>query len=537
MSSVSLYEFKRCNYGNSASWDSYWYPLGQEVLDISWHSGDPLTAGAYSIRVNVSSQQKLTGCSVKVNIKNTGTASGTGTVYCYLYTSDPTTGSYVTSVPSGYIKSTSASVTLSANAGKYQTFSFTGLSITASTTLYCIITASWPVATWYFELYDWNNGTSGFGTPTATGTFADMSTTVGTPTASVVDLTGNFPSTYIAGYSKVKVAAAVSTGSGATISTVKLSYPGGTTVNMTYNSSTQKYEATTAAPITGNTTFTVTATNSSGYSASKTVSITGVVPYTTPSVTINESGTYRCNSGGTKESGGTHFRAQATANWYSSLSGNALLKFTVKIKPSGAETNLTSGVQSSAISGMSNANQSYTIVFTIQDKVSSAVTREYVLEGALRDFVLTRGTDNNGAHLGLGMTPEVTTGKSSIELPQGGRIRINSHDLFYTPGTYEVTMPCFGYVTSAGNRARLNFMPMLSLAAAASISVTAMIDCGIRTSSGGYLDSVDATLTADLESSSLNGGMIFVELYRSAGWGVTNNTVVAGIATVTFTVT
>ena len=535
MSSLTLNGLRKTYLGTWEGTGYYSFGL-QYVIDITSGSNEYFAAGVYRAAFSYSSQQKMTGCSVKVNLKNSGSGSGTPTVYCYLYTSDPTTGSSVSSVPSGYIASTSASFTLAANAGKNQTFSFTGLNLTANTTLYFLFHCG-RAGSSFIDLYNWNDGTSGFGTVTVTGTYVDMSTTVGTPTASVVDLTGNFPSTYIAGYSKVKVAAAVSTGSGATISTVKLSYPGGTTVNMTYNSSTQKYEATTAAPITGNTTFTVTATNSSGYSASKTVSITGVVPYTTPSVTINEAGTYRCNSGGTKESGGTYFRAQATANWYSSLSGNALLKFTVKIKPSGAETNLTSGVQSSAISGMSNANQSYTIVFTIQDKVSSAVTREYVLEGALRDFVLTRGTDNNGAHLGLGMTPELTTGKSSIELPQGGRIRINSHDLFYTPGTYTVTMPCFGYVTSSGKRARLNFMPMLSLAAATSISVTAMIDCGIRTSSGGYLDSVDATLTADLESSSLNGGMIFVELYRSGGWGVTNNTVVAGIATVTFTVT
>ena len=265
------------------------------------------------------------------------------------------------------------------------------------------------------------------GPSTLTGSFtltagSDMNPSVGTPTASVVDLTGNFPSTYISGYSKVKVSATVSTGSNAGISTVKLSYPGGTTVNMSLNSSTGKYEATTAAPIKENTTFTVTVTDTRGLSGSQTVSVTGVTAYTAPSITIDTGYTYRCNDSGAKTSGGTYFRVKAAANYYSSLSGNALVKFSVKIKGSSAETNLTSNVQSGAISGMSNPLIRYTIVFTIQDKVSAAVTREYTLGGMLRNIVVKRSQD--GTYLGVGITPTRTRGPSCIELPDGGAILI-----------------------------------------------------------------------------------------------------------------
>lgn len=254
-------------------------------------------------------------------------------------------------------------------------------------------------------------------TVAASASLAYANPTVGTPAASVVDLTGNFPSTYISGYSKVKVAAAVTAGPNATISNVKMSYPAGTTVTMTYNSGTGKYEGTTSAPISGNVTITVTATDTNGRTGSNAVSVTGVVSYTAPTISIDTSKTYRCDPGGTKTSGGTHYRAKATANYYSSLSGNTIITFNVKIG-SGTATALTSGTQSGAIAGTTNPLIRYTLIFTVQDKVSEAVTREYVLDGMLRNLVLRRSTD--GTYVGVGTTPAHSSGASTIELPIGG---------------------------------------------------------------------------------------------------------------------
>ena len=258
---------------------------------------------------------------------------------------------------------------------------------------------------------------------TLTGT-PSQPPTIGTPTASVVDLTGNFPNNYIAGYTKVKVRATVTPYNTATISSVKLSYAGGTTVNMTLNNGA--YEATTAQPITGNTTFTVTATDSNGQTASKTVSVTGVVPYTAPSITIDPDYTYRCDSGGTKTDGGTYYKVKATANYYSSLSGNSITTFNVKIG-SGTATALTSGTQSGAISGMTDPTKRYTITLTVQDKVSAAVTRTYVLEGMTRNVVIRRSS--GGTYVGVGTTPARSSGVSDIELPIGGEIFIGALSL------------------------------------------------------------------------------------------------------------
>lgn len=542
MSSVSLYRHRGA--GNGA-WEP-WTSQGSYATHAIYYRTGYVHYAAYAVSLSLSAKQAMTGFQIKVNLYNVSSGAGSATVHAYLYTSDPTAEAPTDTIPSGYLAHTSNAVSLASMQGTYQTFTFSGINLTAGTHLYVLFAQ--PITSEAFlTIAEGPDGasaaaavhiTSGsFGNPACSGTFADISVTVGTPTTSVVDLTGNFPSTYIAGHSKVKVAAAVTTGTGSTISSVKLSYPGGTTVNMSYNSSTGKYEAVTAAPITRNTVFTVTATNSLGFTGTNTVSVTGVVPYTSPSVAINETGTYRCDSSGVKTSGGTHFRVQATANYFSSLSGNTLVKFSVKIKGNSTETNLTSGVQSAAISGMSNTNQGYTIVFTIQDKVSDAVTREYTLEGALRDFVLTRGTDNNGAHIGVGMTPEVVTGRSSIELPSGGRLLVNGEDIVFAPGTYTMTLPCFGDVSNSCKDVDCWFVPPKSLAACSGVSVSGATGCYIRLSTGGYVSSGNADLTSYIRAgvSAIEGGTIRVTFRNAAGWTETNNITIAGVATLTFT--
>lgn len=50
--------------------------------------------------------------------------------------------------------------------------------------------------------------------------------------------------------------------------------------------------------------------------------------------------------------------------------------------------------------------------------MSEAVTREYVLDGMLRNLVLRRSTD--GTYVGVGTTPAHSSGASTIELPIGG---------------------------------------------------------------------------------------------------------------------
>ena len=386
-------------------------------------------------------------------------------------------------------------------------------------------------------------------TTTMTGTFtltagSDMKPTVGTPAASVVDLTGNFPSTYIAGYTKVKVEVELTAKNNATFPAhgVKLSYPGGTSVDMVLNSQTGKYWPDNAdhavGPITANTTFTVTATDSRGLTSSQTVSVNNVVPYVRPTIAVSAADTYRCNSSGTQVDGGTYYRVKATAQMYTTnLSGNTVHSFTVQIKNSGSAHTITSGTQSSPFSGMSNADSAYTIVFTLQDKVSAAVTLEYRLPGAMHDFMLTRGTDGQGAHASVGMAPSVSTGKSSIELPEGGRLMIGGKHIHFPPGTYTQSMPGFGYINNTGKVARLFLMPVCTVGPTNTITVSAVATAYIMTVSGNYLGTGGGDFTSYISSSGKYGGTIDLQLTNNNGWGETAKTPITAIVKITFTVT
>jgi hypothetical protein len=237
-----------------------------------------------------------------------------------------------------------------------------------------------------------------------------------------------FPNSYIAGYTKVKVSAAVTSGSNAAISSVVLSFPGGTNVTMSYNSTSQKYEGTTAAVINGNTTFTVTAKDGRTLSGSKQGTLSGVVAYVKPSVSPTAANCYRCNSGGTKQDGGSYVSAKATATWYSSLSGNALTSFLFYVKEDRTagysdSRNLTSGQQSQALQmHVPGANDYVTLVFSIQDKVSDAVTLELRLPAAPKNIYVRRSS--TGTYVGVGMAPQRTSGESDIELPDGGAVLV-----------------------------------------------------------------------------------------------------------------
>lgn len=254
---------------------------------------------------------------------------------------------------------------------------------------------------------------------------SDMNPSVSAVSLEIVQ-SGNaatyFPSTYLANISKCKISANVATGSNATISSVKATYSGGPSggVTLTYNSSTGKYEGTTPA-MTRSVTFTVTATDQRGLTGSKTSNQVTVVQYSKPAINISSAYTYRCNSSGTQESGGAYWRAMATATYYTDLSGNSLLQFKVAIN-TGTTVNMSSGVQTAVQGGSLNQTTNYTLTFTIQDKVSEEITKTFVLESVTRNVVIRRSKD--GTYVGIGTTPKTTDGKSTLELPSGGKFLV-----------------------------------------------------------------------------------------------------------------
>lgn len=98
----------------------------------------------------------------------------------------------------------------------------------------------------------------------------------------------NMPSGYgyVVGYSKVKISVPVTKPAIATSQSVVVSYAGASNQSMSYNSSTQKYEVT-VGPITGNTTFTVTATDSNTRQAQRSKQLTGVTTLNPLTLSLN----------------------------------------------------------------------------------------------------------------------------------------------------------------------------------------------------------------------------------------------------------
>lgn len=288
------------------------------------------------------------------------------------------------------------------------------------------------------------------GYPTVTASFTltageNMKPMVGTPTVSIVQparIASTFPNTWIANISNAKVVANVSPGSNAAISSVVASY-GSESVSMAYNSTTGNYEGTTSKPVTGNTTFTVIATDERGFTARSSYSLTGVQAYSAPTITIDRPATYRCNSSGNELSGGPYVRVKATAN-YTAITGNTLESFYFYVSEDGSSTthNLTSGTQSAAYQLLSpRPDNAITVVVLAQDKISEAVTARITLPGAHHDVVVARY--GNKTAIGIGQVPNELSdsdgyGADGVDVAEFGGYYVNGRDTINYIGATKV---------------------------------------------------------------------------------------------------
>lgn len=505
MASLTL-QYKKPR-GQSSGWGSW-----QSISGVDYCSMGNNAHVVYRAALDLTGSSAMTACQVNTNfVCRNSSASHAATLYCYLYTSDPTTSS-PTTPPSGYVAVANYGVTVPYY-GINQTFYFSGLNIRSGSYVYFWFT-DLNNSSYADDIYNYATGNGYTGTPSCSATFAKAQRTLSVSPASVAtgnnvtvsignadasetirfyygstllhsqaisngyasitcpkswfttagvstllsmtvsvtvdsdsSLSGSFtltagdnmkptvgalafgieqpspastyyPNTYIANISKAKISAQVTAGSNAAIRSVVVTY-GSKSVTMTHNSTTSRYEATTTAPITGDTTFTVTATDARGFTGSNSGSITGVVPYSPPAINIDTSMTFRCNSSGVQESGGAYWRAKAEATIYASggMSDNTVRNFTAGIK-NGTRWAIGSGQQTAVLGGDLDSRTNYILVFTLQDKLNT-VTREFALASITRNVVVTR--DSSGTHVGVGMTPQRRSGGSTIELPLSGK--------------------------------------------------------------------------------------------------------------------
>jgi predicted RNA-binding protein with TRAM domain len=251
--------------------------------------------------------------------------------------------------------------------------------------------------------------------------------TVGSVSLSPVQpegLSPDFAGRYIAGITAVRVRTSVSVdASAAGTHTLRLTWPGSPGVTRRFTGTSYTLDEQTP-PVTEDTVFTVTVTDSLGGTGSGSAALNDVLPYVPPSAEIQELG--RCDAQGTLQEGGAYYRINAIARIYTELEGNAVTKLTACLNGQSTPDNLTSGV-TGILGGSMDAAAAYTVTVTIQDRVTGEQRREYRLAGLLRDFVLKRC--GHTSHLGVGCTPIPPQSGSSIQLPAGGSILIGGQDV------------------------------------------------------------------------------------------------------------
>lgn len=109
-------------------------------------------------------------------------------------------------------------------------------------------------------------------------------------------------------------------------------------------------------------------------------------------------------------------------------------------------------------------------------------------------------------------------------------------NVYYTDTSlFSQAVSCYGFITSSGKNAELFFrLPRMFSPIGDytySVSVTSVTSAGIRTADGGYLGGTSyATLTSYISAATRYAdGTIHLALVNSDGWGLTNNSVLAGV--------
>jgi hypothetical protein len=208
------------------------------------------------------------------------------------------------------------------------------------------------------------NGGTTIGTTSKNITVAVPSSVVPTLTLATALVTG-YSGLYLQGVSKCKLTGTAAGVYGSTIRSISYSGAGYTGSGTTYT--------TGVLNVTGDITFTATATDSRGRTVTKQAKIT-VIAYNKPS--ISNYSAQRCNSGGTLQVDGTYLSVRATFSC-ASVNGKNAVSCNVSYKKSTAgawsgTTALTSNA-AKVIGGSITLNEFWQVRFVVQDSVGTSL--------------------------------------------------------------------------------------------------------------------------------------------------------------------
>lgn len=210
------------------------------------------------------------------------------------------------------------------------------------------------------------NGSTTIGTTSKNITVAVPSSVVPTLTLKA-ELVNGFSGLYLQGRSKCKLTGTAAGVYGSTIKSISYSGAGYTGSGTTYT--------TGVLNVTGDITFTATATDSRGRTTTKTVKIT-VIAYNAPS--ISNYSAQRCNSAGAIQVDGTYLSVRATFSC-ASVNGKNAVSCNVSYKKSTASawsgtTALTSNTAKTIGGGGITLNEFWQVRFVVTDSVGTTTT-------------------------------------------------------------------------------------------------------------------------------------------------------------------
>jgi len=284
-------------------------------------------------------------------------------------------------------------------------------------------------------------------------------------------------------------------------------------------------------------------TDHRGAKVSQTINLS-IIPY--QPLSIRSVSSIRANSSGDPSETGAYLSYEITVTAFEGTFGGQhnYLNLKYKYRKAGTEASYTTGeniaahtssrdgvVTNYTFTGMTgeefDASYQYDLVFMISDMFSSA---EYVLI----------------VHEGL---PVFAWGRTHFDVYGEHHVHDRSDPWNYL--TYgissedektSVLLSAYGHITSSGEKAVI-YIPMLMLPVNPKIL---SLQCSLRTVAGGYLGTSTGTGNVELSSEidTANGavsvireqGVLRIVLYRSGGYGITNNTPFSGEVTITYTV-
>lgn len=365
---------------------------------------------------------------------------------------------------------------------------------------------------------------------------------IGTITKSIARTIGgktyaNVGDYYVQNHCGVRVQTSASSSQGATITSIKVTISGHT-YTTTVNASSVDW-TTGLLYTSGTITITVVATDSRGRTTTKTTTIT-VTAYSKPSGTLKVK---RVDTNGNDDDTDVYAKYEITSS-FKAIGSNSLTR-TLKVTISGTTYTGTPSSNTGNLLPNSrktfNAQSEYNIQLVLTDQFETTTITTKLPSAKFIIFIDSAG---NRMAFFKAVTKSVPTGKNRV-------LEISDDTAFYIGATlfedwipYVFTKSSYtdrymegvcGFITTSSTNVHL-FIPMIVGRNITAINITKM-EAAIRHAGGGYLLSNGADLAQYINQANVyrTQGGVRVELIKNDGWGITNNTPLVGVVTMSFT--